>query len=92
MSGVPERLFRQPTRLVLRHAGVTIIYQENDGHLRKRDKSEQKSHISRETWPDLESAAREFWAGQVTWAENTAPERSQNLAPQIVGCGDKVIE
>jgi hypothetical protein len=73
VPGVPERLFQQPTPLVLRHAGVTIIYQENDGHLRKRDKSEQKSHISRETWPNLESAARAFWAGQVTWEEISKP-------------------
>ena len=69
VSRVPKRLFEQPTRLVFRHAGITIIYQENDGHLGKRDEPAQKSHISHETWPDLESAARAFWNGQVTWAE-----------------------
>jgi hypothetical protein len=65
----PKRLFEEPARLVFRHAGVTISYQEIDGHLRKRENSAQKSHISHETWPDLESAARAFWAGQITWAE-----------------------
>ena len=74
IPGDSKRLFEEPARLVFRHAGVTISYQEIDGHLRKRDKSEQWGHISHETWPDLESAARAFWAGQITWAEISEPE------------------
>ena len=69
MPGVPKRPFEEPTRLVLRHAGLTVIFHENDGHLRKYDEFGQKDHISHGTWPDLESAARAFWDGQVAWAE-----------------------
>ena len=73
IPGDPKRLFEEPARLVFRHAGVTIVYQETDRRLRKRDESEQRGHISHETWPDLESAARAFWVGRVTWAEISEP-------------------
>jgi hypothetical protein len=66
---VPERPFQEPTRLILRYADLTIVYQENSGHLEQHGKSGEKSHISHETWPDLESAARAFWGGQVAWEE-----------------------
>jgi hypothetical protein len=35
--------------------------------------SEQKGHISHENLARLESAARAFWDGQVTWAEIAEP-------------------
>ena len=52
---------------------MTIVYQETDQRLRKRDESEQRGHISRETWPDLESAAKALWVGRVTWEEISEP-------------------
>ena len=73
IPGGPKRLFEEPARLVFRHAGVTIVYQETDQRLRKRDESEQRGHISRETWPDLESAAKALWVGRVTWEEISEP-------------------
>ena len=74
VPGGPKRLFEEPARLVLRHAGVTVTYQENDGHLRKRDKSEQRGISVTRLGQILKVRQGRFGMVQVTWTEIAEPE------------------